>query len=299
MPFQLRQRSGRPEIEPTPSARTSMIAACPTRSQFYDRPHRTSTTPSRTCWTRRGALPFHFSTRRNRRATGRRNSHAQQWRGAIIGPHGSGKSTLLESLKPVIIATGRQVISDLASRRPAPPASRYFASASGRNSCNSVIIVDGYEQLGWPSLGLWLRCRHRAGLLSDLPQAHRIPTLIHLSPDASLNRRHLVAKFCAEVSTTITRADIAASHACHGSNVARDLLRSLRSPRTEPPRRTNCSCRIPRTENAIPCRLARRLGARNRSIRLPASHRVAFSQHCDRTVVNRATFAAPRRVCCG
>jgi hypothetical protein len=35
-----------------------------------------------------------------------------------------------------------------------------------------------------------------------------------------------VGDLCSELSTTITRADIAASHACHGSNV-REILFDL------------------------------------------------------------------------
>ena len=46
-----------------------------------------------------------FRRRTRRRAT-RRQLAAQDWRGAIVGPHGSGKSTLLESLKPALAAAG-------------------------------------------------------------------------------------------------------------------------------------------------------------------------------------------------
>jgi energy-coupling factor transporter ATP-binding protein EcfA2 len=150
---------------------------------------------------------------------------ARQWRGAIIGPHGSGKSTLLESLKPAIAAAGRSTrsISLHNGQRRLP---HHFFKTCARDA-NSLVIIDGYEQLGWPSrLHLWLRCRASgAGLLVTAHSPVRIPTLIQLSPDRQLVEK-LVDNLCSEVSTTITRADIAASHACHGSNV-REILFDL------------------------------------------------------------------------
>jgi energy-coupling factor transporter ATP-binding protein EcfA2 len=150
---------------------------------------------------------------------------SQQWQGAIIGPHGSGKSTLVESLRPTIIAAGRSIqaisLRDGQRRLPRP----IFETRA--TDANPLVIIDGYEQLGWPArLRLSLRCRSAgAGLLVTSHRPIRIPTLIQLSPDRQLVE-HLVDDLCAEVSTTITRADIAASHACHGSNV-REILFDL------------------------------------------------------------------------
>ena len=180
--------------------------------------------PFATCWTRPGALPFRFN---NRQSTDQLIAKlaAQQWRGAIIGPHGSGKSTLLEALKPAIIAAGRsiQTISLRDGQRRLP---RHFF-ATWKSDTNAIVIIDGYEQLGWPArLHLWCRCRSTgAGLLVTTHTPVRIPTLIHLSPDRKLVEE-LVDDLCTEVSILITRADIAASHACHGSNV-REILFDL------------------------------------------------------------------------
>jgi energy-coupling factor transporter ATP-binding protein EcfA2 len=180
--------------------------------------------PFATCWTRPGALPFRFNYDQNIDQLVEKLA-AQHWRGAIIGPHGSGKSTLLEALKPAIVATGRciQAISLHDGQRRLP---RHFF-ATWASESNAVIIIDGYEQLGWPArLRLSFRCRTTgAGLLVTSHTPVRIPTLIRLSPDEQLVEQ-LVGDLCAEVSTTITRADIAASHACHGSNV-REILFDL------------------------------------------------------------------------
>ncbi len=173
--------------------------------------------PFATCWTRLGALPFHFADDQNTQNLVAKLA-SQQWRGAIIGPHGSGKSTLLEALKPAIIATGRGVqaiyLHDGQRRLP-----RDFFKSCAIDS-NSVLIVDGYEQLGWPErLRLWFSCRAtRVGLLVTSHSAVGISTLVRLFANRDLIEQ-LVNHLCAEVSTTITRADIAASHACHGSNV--------------------------------------------------------------------------------
>ncbi|MCI0332005.1 MAG: molybdopterin-guanine dinucleotide biosynthesis protein B [Planctomycetes bacterium] len=141
---------------------------------------------------------------------------ARKWRGAIVGPHGCGKSTLLETLKPMLRGAGIRVreitLRDKQRRLPAgfltllPP--------------RGLTIVDGYEQLGrLERARLKRRCRRaNCGLLVTSHAPTNIPTLIHLAPDARLVQQ-LVADLSARVSTPITRADVAASHACHGSNV--------------------------------------------------------------------------------
>ena len=180
--------------------------------------------PFATCWTNPGALPFRFNNDQSIEQLVEKLA-AQQWRGAIVGPHGSGKSTLLEALKPAIVEGGRSIhaITLRNGQRSLPR--RFFATWT--SDSNAVIIIDGYEQLGWSEcLHLWLRCRStRAGLLVTSHTPVRIPTLIRLSPDRQLVEQ-LVDDLCGEVSTTITRADIAASHACHGSNV-REILFEL------------------------------------------------------------------------
>jgi energy-coupling factor transporter ATP-binding protein EcfA2 len=177
-------------------------AACglddPTLPSRYDNPFAT-------CWTRPGALPFRFPTGQSAEQLVARLA-AQNWHGAIVGPHGSGKSTLLETLKPVLRAAGCE-----------------FGEA-----CRTVVIVDGYEQLGWfERLRLTRRCRRKNfGLLVT---SHAIPIgiplLVRLAPNRDVVQR-LVADLAAQVSTPITAADVAASHACHGSNV-REILFDL------------------------------------------------------------------------
>jgi energy-coupling factor transporter ATP-binding protein EcfA2 len=192
--------------------------------------------PFATCWTRPGALPFRFNNGQSVKQLVAKLA-AQKWRGAIIGPHGSGKSTLLESLKPAIVATGRsiQAISLRDGQRRLP--SVYLGTNAGNS--NTVIIIDGYEQLAWPArLRLWRHSRSTGtGLLVTSHTPVRIPMLIRLSPDRELVDR-LVTDLCSELPTTITRADIAASHACHGSNV-REIFFDLYDRHEERRRKSN------------------------------------------------------------
>jgi ABC-type branched-subunit amino acid transport system ATPase component len=190
-------------------------------------PSLTNTPPSRetnpfaTCWTRPGAIPFHFQTGETASSLIAKLA-AHNWRATIIGPHGSGKTTLLESLKPTLIAAGRSVhtVSLQNGQRRLPPLPSHQGS-------NFLLVIDGYEQLSrlerieilsWSYLT-------RIGLLVTSHARTFLPTLIRLAPNLALVEE-LVADLSAKVSTTITPADVAASHACHGSNV-REILFDL------------------------------------------------------------------------
>lgn len=194
--------------------------------------------PFATCWTRPGALPYRFADDENAHQLIARLA-IQNWWGAIVGPHGSGKSTLLEALQPALVASGRRVlaISLHGGQRRLPRG--FYDELVGE--VHTIVVIDGYEQLGWlERLRIARRCRkNNAGLLVTTHARTRIPTLLHLAPDRRLVAQ-LVADLCAEVSTPITFEDVAASHACHGSNVREiffDLYdrheRRRHSPRTE------------------------------------------------------------------
>lgn len=191
------------------------------------------TNPFATCWTRPGAIPFRFRDGQGSEQLAAKLAE-QGWRGAIIGPHGSGKSTLLESLKPALIAAGRRIhtISLRDGQRRLP-----YNSFDASKNC--LLIIDGYEQLAWLEQILVLhRCRSAGiGLLVTSHATTRLPTLIELSPDRHLVEL-LVADLCAKVSTAIAPNYVAASHACHGSNV-REILFDLYDRHEQQRRRSN------------------------------------------------------------
>lgn len=201
--------------------------------------------PFATCWTRPGALSFQFPEGRSARQMISQLA-AHNWLGQIVGPHGSGKSSLVATLVPEIVAAGRQV--KLLSARAgelydcaAPPSdsalrhqehgpaslplsrSRVLQVAPGL----PVVIVEGFEQLGWWQRRQWRTvCRRRGvGLLVTSHQSCGLPMLIRLVPDCRLIEQ-LVADLCTQVSTGITMADVAASYARHGANV-REILFEL------------------------------------------------------------------------
>jgi hypothetical protein len=171
--------------------------------------------PFATCWTRPGALPFRFRDGQSADQLVARLA-AQGWQGAIVGPHGSGKTSLLETLKPALRAAGCTftTISLRNGQRRLPKLNVKF------NADRSLLIVDGYEQLGWIERArLKRRCRRaKIGLLVTAHAPTNIATLIRLAPDRMLIEQ-LVAQLSARTSTPITAADVAASYACHESNV--------------------------------------------------------------------------------
>jgi energy-coupling factor transporter ATP-binding protein EcfA2 len=174
--------------------------------------------PFATCWTRPGAIPFHFTNGvSTEQLVAKLASH--NWRGAIIGPHGSGKSTLIETLRPALASAGKQVaFVALRNRQRRLPQS--LPATTALHHSNQVLIIDGYEQLGWlERLRTARYCRRNSsGLLVTAHSPTRLPTIIDLAPDQALVTK-LVAELCSEVSTSLGEKDVAASHACHGSNV--------------------------------------------------------------------------------
>jgi energy-coupling factor transporter ATP-binding protein EcfA2 len=176
--------------------------------------------PFATCWTRPGALPFRFADGQDAQSLVAQLA-AKNWWGAIVGPHGSGKSTLLEALKPALSRVGRRVLAiALRDGQRRLPREFFDAFVVRRVERNSLVLIDGYEQLGWLERLRLARCCRRAGagLLVTAHAPTRLPTLIQLAPNQRLIEQ-LVADLCVEVSTPIAAEDVAASHACHDSNV--------------------------------------------------------------------------------
>jgi hypothetical protein len=121
--------------------------------------------PFATRWVRPGAVKYSFAPGMD---TAQLIDKLQggRWRGAIVGRHGTGKSTLLATLVPLIeqmgIDVGRISLRD-GQKCLTPEALRgirwlgELTSTSGKvrhGLPNGLLVVDGYEQLGW-----WARRR--------------------------------------------------------------------------------------------------------------------------------------------
>lgn len=143
--------------------------------------------PFATRYVRPGALRFSFPPGTDARSLVAR-LRRQLWRGQILGPHGSGKSTLLQTLIPELQEAGRDVrFAALHSGQRRWP----FSSAETRTwRPETLIIVDGYEQLGWLArLRLSRLCRiSRAGLLITCHRPASLPLLWQTATSLDLAR---------------------------------------------------------------------------------------------------------------
>jgi energy-coupling factor transporter ATP-binding protein EcfA2 len=118
--------------------------------------------------------------------------------GAIVGPHGAGKSTLVAALQQAwAFEHGYQVVKlTLHNGQRTLPSG--FWSQEFREQ--QLVIVDGYEQLGW--FARWrlnrLRRRTGCGLLVTTHAECRLPTLHCVEPSLEtllVVERHLLASW--------------------------------------------------------------------------------------------------------
>jgi hypothetical protein len=176
--------------------------------------------PFATRFVRPGAMPFLFPAGLDTTALVERFA-ANQWRGAIIGPHGSGKSTLLESLCRELERSGETVLRITLhnqQRRLDWPTN----VAAGQ-----IFAVDGYEQLSpWARWQLARRGRRcRCGLLITSHGRTRLPDLYRTTVDSELLER-IVARLLMDVDDLISADDVRRAFSCHGQN-AREALFAL------------------------------------------------------------------------
>jgi len=187
--------------------------------------------PFATCWTRPGALPFHFADGESIEQLITKLC-GQRWWGEITGTHGSGKSTLLAALIPALVAAGWRVQAVTLRKGQRRLPDEFQEQLRNRHSgylgaSLRLFIVDGYEQLSrFARWRLTRACRRAgAGLVVTSHAPTGLPELVRLAPDGRLVQQ-IVRELCAQVSASVATADIDASHACHGSNV-REILFDL------------------------------------------------------------------------
>ena len=150
---------------------------------------------------------------------------AHDWCGEIIGPHGAGKSTLLAALIPELEAAGRQVVVGRLGVGEHRVPSEILAARPWSSSM--LIVVDGYEQLGWcRQQVLRRRCQSAGcGLLVTAHAATGLPLLAELAPTRETVER-VVAALLARSPGAISPAEIEQAFARHGENV-REMLFEL------------------------------------------------------------------------
>lgn len=159
--------------------------------------------PFRASNTTGGAIPFFHREKNGLEESGNRFFQAlieeflkNQRSGQIFGPHGSGKTTLLENLIPLLEKEGFSVLCvslhDQQRKLPAFYREEIRKKISEYSRArNAILVVDGYEQLGFFSrlLFRYYRVVHGFGRLLT---AHRkipgIPVLFRTRGDFGVLR---------------------------------------------------------------------------------------------------------------
>jgi len=147
----------------------------------------------------------------------------QKWWGQIVGPHGTGKSTLLATLIPAIERRGRHpLLIELRNRQRRIPVNLKHEKAI---DSLTVLIVDGYEQLGLLSRFFLRRfCRqHGIGLVVTSHKKVGLPTLLHTEGRLKTTQQ-IVSQLLENNEDSIIKPDeVARSFEAHNGNV-REVL---------------------------------------------------------------------------
>ena len=147
------------------------------------------------------------------------------WWGEIIGPHGSGKSSLLAWLVPEIDRQGRHTVRvELHNgQRRLPLKLRRLRKLTAP----TVLVVDGYEQLGpWGRFRLKRFCRRRRlGLVVTAHATVGFPDLFHTVSNTEVARL-LVDRLLANYQRLLDGQDVSQAYARQEGNI-RELLFDL------------------------------------------------------------------------
>jgi hypothetical protein len=166
---------------------------------------------------RPGAVPYRFPAGRHAGDLIERLRN-NGWRGQIVGPHGSGKSALVAALIPAIEQAGRPaVLIELhdGQRRLPVDLRRMPGLTQG-----TVVIVDGYEQLGrWRRILLGRFCRRQGlGLVVTTHASVGLPDLFRTTTSLTLARQ-LVERLLPEGPSPIRPEEVDRHFASHQGNL--------------------------------------------------------------------------------
>jgi len=173
---------------------------------------------------RPGAVPFLFDGGQSAARLVERLKE-NGWRGQIVGPHGAGKSALLATLIPVIELAGRRtLLVELHNGRRRLPAGLLRTDTPAEPT---VLVVDGYEQLGRLSRFRLRRfCRRRGlGLLVTSHRPVGLPDLYRPTTDLERVER-LVEHLQRDYPVQVTPEEVAERFAEEGGNL-REVLFDL------------------------------------------------------------------------
>lgn len=104
---------------------------------------------------------------------------ALRYRAAIVGPEGSGKTTLLEDLEPHLLAAGLHPLPLRLDRDRRRFTRAELRSLFVRCTAQTVVLLDGAEQLSQLDWWSFRRgCRSARGLIITTHRRGRLPTLV-------------------------------------------------------------------------------------------------------------------------
>ena len=171
-----------------------------------------------------GAIAFQYPDQTTGDDVLRRLEAHGGW-GAIVGCHGSGKSTLVASLLPLIRNRGSEPI--VVSLHGGRNRLETCIPSAAELSSHSMLIIDGFEQLGrWQRWRLLRTCLRRScGLLVTSHRSCGLPELAVLKPQIELIHR-LVENSLPDHHGCIQDDDVQRAWKRHPGNV-REVFFSL------------------------------------------------------------------------
>ncbi len=181
--------------------------------------------PFSTRHTRPGAIPFCFPPQVSGEQLVDRLRDCG-WQGQIVGTHGSGKSTLLAALIPIIERAGkRTLLVELHDGQRRLPVD--LGQAVKRPE-ETVVIVDGYEQLGhWSRHRLKQFCRSRgAGLVVTAHAGMGLPELYRTAADGETSWQ-IVELLLADATPLVTRRTARRASGRSRGEPARSAVRAV------------------------------------------------------------------------
>jgi hypothetical protein len=182
--------------------------------------------PFATCRVRPGAVPFFFRDGDCAAALMLR-LRASRWFGQVIGPHGTGKSTLLAALRPHLEDAGCDPLWIVRHQgeRVVPEDVGPALCEARREGRARLLVIDGYEQLGWwPAWRVRRLCRDGGhGLLVTAHRDVGLPELYRtcVSPEAA---RRVVAHLTTAAVRTVTDAEVEACLAARAGDLREALF---------------------------------------------------------------------------
>lgn len=181
-----------------------------------------SPNPFSTRFIRPGAIAYRFEEGESAKTLVDR-LESQGWLGEIIGPHGTGKSSLLEALAPELASRRRVVRFQLTATSPRLSLGQLFG---GRWDAKTLVVIDGYEQLGAAARGL-LAARRRlsgAGMLVTAHSRCGFPVLCE-TEGSEPRLAAIVEELVAGSGATISRSEVAQALQAAGGDMRDALFR--------------------------------------------------------------------------